>query len=71
MWFQRAIWLGVFINMLFAIPALVAPELLNPMLGLPMQAFYPWLNNAGILLISVSLFYIPAGINPTRWFIYS
>ena len=70
-WFRVLIWVGVFINMTFAIPALVAPGLLNGLLGLPAQAIYPWMSNVGMLLIGVSLFYIPAGLSPERWFTYS
>lgn len=70
-WFRALIWLGVIINMSFAIPALIWPNFLNTSLGLPAQALYPWLNNAGMLLIGISLFYIPAGLYPQRWFTYS
>lgn len=66
-WFRWTIWIGIGINLTFVIPALVAPEFLNSTLGLPLQPSYPWLNNAGMLLLGVSLLYTPAGINPVRW----
>ena len=70
-WFRRFIWIGAIVNMGFAIPALLKPGLLNTMLGLPSQAFYPWMGNVGMLLVGVSLFYLPAGTQPNRWTIYS
>lgn len=70
-WFRALIWIGVAINMSFAVPALLWPNFLNASLGLPAQAIYPWLNNVGMLLIGVSLFYLPAGLQPQRWFTYS
>jgi len=70
-WFRIVIVLGFIINMTFAIPAIVAPQFLSSTLGLPLQASYPWLNNTGMLLFAVSVFYLPAGVNPIRWFAYS
>jgi hypothetical protein len=34
-WFQRFIWLGIAMNMVFAMPALFAPGLLTSVVGLP------------------------------------
>ncbi|AXE31708.1 hypothetical protein DK842_18440 [Chromobacterium phragmitis] len=70
-WFQRFIWIGIAINMVFAIPALFWPDFLNSSFGLPSQAVYPWLQNAGMLLVAVSLFYAPAGVNAARYPVYS
>jgi hypothetical protein len=70
-YYQRMIWVGIAINLGFAVPALVAPQFLTSMLGLPLQAFDPWLANAGMLLFGVSLFYAPSGINATRFVIHS
>ena len=70
-WFRRVIWIGLALNLVFALPALLAPRALNAYLGLPMGAEYPWLNNTGMLLLGVSLFYLPAAVSPARWFAYS
>jgi len=70
-WYQRMIWVGIVINLVFAVPALVAPQFLTSSLGLPLQAFDPWLANAGMLLIGISLFYAPSGFNATRFVIHS
>ena len=42
-WFQRFIWLGIAMNMVFAIPALFAPGLLTSVFGLPPLLSDPWL----------------------------
>ncbi|WP_051711068.1 c-type cytochrome [Andreprevotia chitinilytica] len=70
-WFQRFIWIGIAMNMVFAIPALFWPDFLNTQFGLPLQATYPWLQNAGMLLVGVSLFYAPAGVNGLKYPVYS
>ena len=70
-WFQRFIWLGIVMNMVFAIPALFAPALLTSMLGMPPQLSDPWLENAGMLLVGISLFYMPSGFNAPRYVVHS
>jgi hypothetical protein len=70
-WFQRFIWIGIVINMVFAVPALFWPDYLNASFGLPTQAVYPWLQNAGMLLVGISLFYAPAGVCATRYPVYA
>ncbi|QCX51894.1 c-type cytochrome [Ralstonia pseudosolanacearum] len=70
-WYQRFIWIGIAINLVFAIPALFWPDFLNATFGLPMQATYPWLQNAGMLLVGISLFYAPAGINALKYPVYA
>ena len=70
-WFQRFIWIGIVMNMVFAIPALFAPALLTSMLGMPPQLSDPWLENAGMLLVGISLFYMPSGFNAPRYVVHS
>lgn len=60
-WYQRFIWIGIAINLVFAIPALFWPDFLNATFGLPTQATYPWLQNTGMLLVGISLFYARPG----------
>ncbi|PXF29439.1 hypothetical protein WH50_20835 [Pokkaliibacter plantistimulans] len=69
-WYRILIGIGVVINMTFAIPALLFPNELNTLLGLPLQAFYPWLENTGMLLIGISLFYLPSGFWAARYPLY-
>src|SRR5438132_1083911 len=70
-WYQRAIWIGIVINMSFALPALFAPDFLSSTLGLPYEPQNPWLGNTGMLLVGISLFYMPSGINAPRFPIHS
>src|SRR5689334_2976691 len=70
-WFQRFIWLGILMNMVFAMPALFAPALLTSMLGMPPQLSDPWLENAGMLLVGISLFYMPSGFNAPKYVVHS
>ncbi|MQA52208.1 c-type cytochrome [Pseudomonas piscis] len=70
-WFQRFIWLGIAMNMVFALPALFAPALLTAVVGLPPVLSDPWLENAGMLLVGISLFYMPSGFNAPRYVVHS
>jgi len=70
-WFQRFIWLGIAMNMVFAIPAWFAPALLTSILGLPPVLSDPWLENTGMLLVGISLFYIPSGFDAPRFVVHS
>ncbi|NWB50849.1 hypothetical protein [Pseudomonas gingeri] len=70
-WFQRFIWIGIVMNMVFALPALFAPALLTSVVGLPPVLSDPWLENAGMLLVGISLFYMPSGFNAPRFVIHS
>ncbi len=70
-WYQFFIWVGIAINLTFAIPALVAPDFLIANLGLPPNPADPWLGNAGMLLLGISLFYLPSGFNAPRFPVHS
>ncbi|NWA05370.1 hypothetical protein [Pseudomonas gingeri] len=70
-WFQRFIWIGIVMNMVFALPALFAPALLTSVVGLPPVLSDPWLENAGMLLVGISVFYMPSGFNARRFPVHS
>ena len=55
-WFHRLIWLGILMNMMFAIPAMFSPGLLTSLVGLPPQFADVWLENAGMLLVGIRCF---------------
>jgi hypothetical protein len=67
MWFKRLMWLGIVANMGLAIPTLLAPERMIEFIGLPMPTPLLWTRFAALLLIILSLFYMPAGIDPVRY----
>ena len=55
-WFGRALWLGILVNLSFAIPALFTPGAFVGMLGLSehLPETGIWLRNTGMLLVVLS-----------------
>ena len=62
-WFGRVVLLGVGINIILSIPALLFPEWLLALLGLEAAMPTVWVRFAANLLILLNLFYIPAAID--------
>ncbi len=61
--FARWVTIGIFVNVAFAIPALLTPTVLGDFLGLS-QAQTLWLRNVGLLLLILSVLYAPVAVNP-------
>ncbi|MBI1803214.1 MAG: hypothetical protein HY033_05545 [Ignavibacteriae bacterium] len=70
-WFQRVVWVGIVVNLLFALPALLAPDVVLASLGLSGDFTTEWLRDSGMLVLSISLFYIPVAIEPIRFALYA
>lgn len=66
-WFRVAIGVGFVANMLFALPALFAPRLLEGFLEVGTTNTRHWLQNVGILLVIISTMYIPVIRDPFRY----
>lgn len=66
-WFGRVVWLGVIANYTFVIPTLIWPERVLAFLNLDPTNTPIWVRAAIYLLGQLSLFYIPAAINPYRY----
>jgi hypothetical protein len=66
-WFSRVMWVGIAANLALAIPTLIAPAQLIDLVGLPPASPVLWPRFAALLLILLSLFYVPAGIDPVRF----
>ena len=66
-WFKRVMWLGIVANIALAVPTLLAPEQMIEFVGLPMATPLLWPRFAALLLILLSLFYMPAAIDPARY----
>ena len=66
-WFGRVVWLGVLTNVALALPALFLPDEMLAMMSLPSASPGMWPSFAALLLILLSLFYIPAAISPLRY----
>jgi mono/diheme cytochrome c family protein len=66
-WFGRVVWLGILFNLCFAIPAIFAPDMVLASLDLPPATSILWLQNVGMLLLTLCIFYTPSAVNPGRF----
>jgi hypothetical protein len=66
-WFRRVLWLGILANLALAVPTLLATERMITLTGLPPATPLVWPRFAALLLILLSFFYVPAGIDTTRY----
>lgn len=66
-WFGRIVWLGILFNLCFAIPAIFAPDMVLASLDLPPDTSMLWLQNVGMLLLTLCLFYLPSALAPQRF----
>ena len=66
-WFGRIVWFGILLNLCFAIPAIFAPDTFLASLDQPPASSLLWLQNVGVLLVALSIFYSPSGIAPGRY----
>jgi RoxA-like, cytochrome c-like len=62
-WFHRLVWVGILANLALALPGLFATERLLAWLALEPASPVLWPRFASLLLILLSLFYIPAAVN--------
>lgn len=66
-WFGRVVWLGIIVNMFFVIPLLFFPEALLDFLKMEIPSPVIWVRAAGLLLLEISIIYIPAAQDPYRY----
>jgi len=66
-WFGRTVLLGVVINMLFVIPSFFFPQQMCELLHLKQPDPIIWVRAGGMLLFIISIFYIPAALDPFRY----
>jgi hypothetical protein len=66
-WFSRVLWLGIAANLALAIPTLVSPEAMLAAVGMPVPSVIMWTRFAALLLILLSVFYMPAAIDAVRY----
>jgi hypothetical protein len=66
-WFKRVLWIGILANLALAVPTLFSPAELMAMSGLPPATPLLWPRFAALLLILLSIFYMPAGVDPARY----
>jgi hypothetical protein len=66
-WFMRVMWLGIFANLAVALPTMAAPDLMTSFSRLPAVTPDLWARFSGMLLVLLSVFYMPAAIDPDRY----
>jgi mono/diheme cytochrome c family protein len=65
-WFGRVVWFGILLNLCFAVPAIFAPDMFLAGLDQPPETSLLWLQNVGVLLVALCIFYIPSALAPER-----
>ena len=65
-WFRRFVILGILINLFFALPGIFIPNAVISIVNLDPARDPIWLAFSANLLVLLSLFYIPAALNPFR-----
>ena len=63
-WFSRVVWLGILANFGLALPTLFMPDQMLALFSLPSASPLMWPSFAALLLILLSLFYMPAALRP-------
>ncbi|EGJ30336.1 MULTISPECIES: hypothetical protein [Moorena] len=67
-WFGRVVWLGLIINVVFfVIPLLFFPEVMLSLLKMQIPVPIIWVRAAGLLLLEISILYIPGAMDPYRY----
>jgi hypothetical protein len=66
-WFKRVMWLGIFANLALALPTIAAPDMMIQMIGFPTATPVMWPRFAGLLLVLLSVFYMPAAVDVDRY----
>jgi hypothetical protein len=66
-WFKRVMWLGIFANLAMALPTIAAPDMMIQTIGFPTATPVMWPRFAALLLILLSVFYMPAATDPDRY----
>ena len=65
-WFRRTMWLGIVANIAVAALSIAATPTVLEFLQLPLAQPLVWPRFAAFLLILLSIFYVPAALNPVR-----
>lgn len=66
-WFGYVVWLGIAVNLLFIIPICFFPEWLLSLLKMTIPIPIIWVRAAGLLLLEISILYIPGALDPYRY----
>ena len=66
-WFQRVVWIGIAANLALSIPTLLSPAASMARAGVPAATPLLWPQFSALLLILLSIFYIPAALDFARY----
>ena len=66
-WFKRVLWLGILTNLALAVPTVLIPARMLEFSRLPEASPLLWTQFSGLLLILLSIFYMPAGVDLDRY----
>src|SRR5215831_12197358 len=66
-WFCRAVWLGILADWVLGIPTIFIPQKVLSLLGFRLTQDPVWTAYAALLVVLLSLFYIPGASNPSRY----
>lgn len=66
-WFQRVVWIGIASNLALAIPTLVSPAASMARAGVPAATPLLWPQFSALLLILLSIMYVPAALDFERY----
>ena len=67
-WFKRVVWIGIVSNFALAVPTLLVPARMVELTGIPPATPLLWVQFSALLLILLSIFYMPAGIDYVRYY---
>jgi len=66
-WFQRVVWIGIASNLVLAIPTLLSPAASMSRAGVPVATPVLWPQFSALLLILLSVMYVPAALDFERY----
>ncbi len=66
-WFKRVLWIGIVANLALAIPDPAGTRAVDRLIGLPPATPLLWPRFSALLLMLLSLFYMPAAIDLDRF----
>lgn len=70
-WFSRVVYAGIGVNMIFVVLLMVAPEFLFNLLSMTIPSPIIWARAAALLLLEISIIYVPVAQDPFRYPIVS
>jgi hypothetical protein len=70
-WFRRVVWLGIIFNFFFIAMQVFAPDFINVGVGLTPGFPTVWNVAHGVMVLALSILYIPAACDPLRYPAYS